>query len=152
MLKRLEELSQRYVVVEEMVQEPDLVKDPKKYKEVMREHSYLSELMSAYQEYKKLLQDIKGNQEIITEEDDPDMKEMAREELKELEAKQPEMESKLKMMLIPPDPLEEKNIIMVRGAVPGASILILIWICSRPGTLPRSPSSCCLAASFTSCF
>ena len=47
MLKRLEELSQRFVVVEEMVQEPDLVKDPKKYKEVMREHSYLTDLMAA---------------------------------------------------------------------------------------------------------
>ena len=120
MLKRLEELSQRFVVVEEMVQEPDLVKDPKKYKEVMREHSYLTDLMAAYQEYKKLLQDIKGNQEIIAEEDDPDMKEMAREELKELEVKQPEMESKLKLMLIPPDPLEEKNIIMeIRGGTGG---------------------------------
>ena len=53
MLKRLEELSQRFVVVEEMVQEPDLVKDTKKYKEVMREHSYLSDLMYAYDEYKK---------------------------------------------------------------------------------------------------
>lgn len=120
MLKRLEELSQRYVVVEEMVQEPDLVKDPKKYKEVMREHSYLSDLMSAYQEYKKLLQDIKGSQELIAEEDDPDMREMARDELRELESRQPEMESKLKMMLIPPDPLEEKSIIMeIRGGTGG---------------------------------
>ena len=78
----------------------------------MREHSHLTALMESYEEYKKVLQGIEDSKIIITEEDDQEMKEMAREELRELEEKKPQLEDKIKMLLIPPDPLEEKNIIM----------------------------------------
>ena len=120
MIKKLEELAKRYDVVNEMVQDPELVKDPKKYKEVMREHSYLTDVMTAYKEYRDVLQGIEDSQHLITEESDHDMKEMAREELKTLEGQLPELEAKIKMLLIPPDPLEEKNIIMeIRGGTGG---------------------------------
>lgn len=120
MIKKLEELAKRYDVVNEMVQDPGLVKDPKKYKEVMREHSYLTDVMTAYKEYRDVLQGIEDSQHLITEELDHDMKEMAREELKTLEGQLPELEAKIKMLLIPPDPLEEKNIIMeIRGGTGG---------------------------------
>ena len=120
MIKKLEELAKRYDVVNEMVQDPELVKDPKKYKEVMREHSYLTDVMAAYKEYCDVLQGIEDSQHLITEESDHDMKEMAREELKTLEGQLPELEAKIKMLLIPPDPLEEKNIIMeIRGGTGG---------------------------------
>ena len=112
LLKKLEEKAIRYNEVNELVQDPDLIKDQKKYKDVMREHSHLSALMEAYAEYKEVLQGIEDSKMIITEEDDQEMKEMAREELRELEEKQPQLEDKIKMLLIPPDPLEEKNIIM----------------------------------------
>ena len=112
LLKKLEEKAKRYEEVNELVQDPDLIRDQKRYKDVMREHSHLSALMEAYDEYKKVLQGIEDSKFIITEEDDQEMKEMAREELKELEEKQPQLEDKIKMLLIPPDPLEEKNIIM----------------------------------------
>ncbi|MFI3257608.1 MAG: peptide chain release factor 1 [Spirochaetales bacterium] len=120
MIKRLEQLRVRYEEVNELIQNPDLVKNPKQYKETMREHSYLTNLMEAFDEYKKILQGIEDSKYIITEESDHDMKEMAREELRELEEQQPVMEEKLKMLLIPPDPLEEKNIIMeIRGGTGG---------------------------------
>lgn len=120
MIKRLEEMSKRFEEVNLLVQDPNLVKDPKKYKDIMREHAHLSTVMEAYSEYKTVLQGIEEAKHLITEEDDHDMKEMAREELKELETKQPEMEENLKMLLIPPDPLEEKNIIMeIRGGAGG---------------------------------
>ncbi len=120
MIKRLEQLKVRYEEVNELIQDASLVKDAKKYKETMREHSYLTNLMEAFDEYKRILQGIEESKIIITEESDHDMKEMAREELRELEEQQPEMEEKLKMLLIPPDPLEEKNIIMeIRGGTGG---------------------------------
>ena len=112
LLKKLEEKAVRYEEVNELVQDPDLIRDQKKYKDVMREHSHLTALMESYEEYKKVLQGIEDSKIIITEEDDQEMKEMAREELRELEEKQPQLEDKIKMLLIPPDPLEEKNIIM----------------------------------------
>ena len=112
LLKKLEEKAVRYEEVNELVQDPDLIKDQKRYKDVMREHSHLSALMEAYKEYKDVLQGIEDSKIIITEEDDQEMKEMAREELRDLEEKKPQLEDKIKMLLIPPDPLEEKNIIM----------------------------------------
>lgn len=120
MIKKLEQMAQRFAEVNEEIQNPDLVKDPKKYKETMREHAHLSSVMEAYEEYKTVLQGIEDAKLLITEEEDHDMKEMAREELRGLEEQQPVLEDKIKMLLIPPDPLEEKNIIMeIRGGTGG---------------------------------
>ena len=86
----------------------------------MRENQYLSTLMELYDEYKKVLSGIEDAKMMITAEDDPEMKEMAREELKELEEKQPKLEEQIKLKLIPPDPLDEKNIILeIRSAAGG---------------------------------
>jgi len=113
-------MAKRFAEVNEQIQDPDLVKDPKKYKDVMREHSHLSSVMEAYEEYKTILQGIEDAKLLITEEEDHDMKEMAREELKGLEEQKPKIEEKIKFLLIPPDPLEEKNIIMeIRGGTGG---------------------------------
>ena len=118
--KKLEQMSVRFDEVSQLISDPDLIKDQKKYKELMREHSHLSTVMEAYEEYKTVLQGIEDAKTLITEEDDHDMKEMAREELKELEEKLPKIENDIKMLLIPPDPLEEKNIIMeIRGGTGG---------------------------------
>lgn len=120
LLKKLEECEERYKVVQELVLDPNLVKDQKKYKDTMRENGYLSELSELYAEYKKVLQGIQDAKEMITAEDDVEMKEMAREELKELEEKQPKLEEQIKLKLVPPDPLDEKNIILeIRSAAGG---------------------------------
>ena len=120
LLKKLEECEARYKVVQELVMDPNLVKDQKKYKDTMRENGYLSELSELYAEYKKVLQGIQDAKEMITAEDDVEMKEMAREELKELEEQQPKLEEKIKVKLVPPDPLDEKNIILeIRSAAGG---------------------------------
>ena len=142
LLKKLEELSERYKVVTEQINDPDLVKDQKKYKDTMRENQYLSDLMELYEEYKKTLSGIEDAKVMITSEDDADMKEMAREELKELEEKQPQIEEKIKLKLIPPDPLDEKNIILeIRSAAGGdeASLFVRdMWemychLCEKKG-------------------
>lgn len=120
LLKKLEQCEARFKEVSELVQSPDLVKDQKKYKDTMREHGYLSGVCELYDEYKKVLSGIEDAKVLITEEDDVDMKEMAREELKELEERQPQLEEEIKLKLIPPDPLDEKNIILeIRSAAGG---------------------------------
>lgn len=120
LLKKLEQCEARFKVVSELVQSPDLVKDAKKYKDTMREHGYLAGVCELYDEYKKVLSGIEDAKVLITEEDDVDMKEMAREELKELEERQPKLEEEIKLKLIPPDPLDEKNIILeIRSAAGG---------------------------------
>lgn len=131
LIKKLDECENRLKEVQQIVMDPDLVKDQKKYKDTMRENGYLTEVCELYAEYKKILQGIKDSTEMITMEDDVEMKEMAREELKELEEKKPQMEEQIKLKLIPPDPLDEKNIILeIRSAAGGdeASLFVRdVW-------------------------
>ena len=131
LIKKLDECEKRLKEVQQLVMDPDLVKDQKKYKDTMRENGYLTEVCELYAEYKKIIQGIKDSTEMITMEDDVEMKEMAREELKELEEKKPQMEEQIKLKLIPPDPLDEKNIILeIRSAAGGdeASLFVRdIW-------------------------
>ena len=120
LMKKLEDCAKRFSEVQQLILDPNLVKDQKKYKDTMRENGYLSELNDLYNEYKKTFNGIKEAKEMITAEDDPEMKEMAREELKELEEKQPRLEEEIKLKLVPPDPLDEKNIILeIRAAAGG---------------------------------
>lgn len=127
LLKKLEECENKYKTVQEMVLDPNLVKDQKKYKDTMRENGYLSELSELYAQYKKVLQGIKDAKEMITAEDDVEMKEMAREELKSLEEEQPKLEEEIKLKLVPPDPLDEKNIILeIRSAAGGDEATLFV--------------------------
>ena len=73
LIKKLDECEKRFKEVSELVMDPNLVKDPKKYKDTMREHGYLTELCALYDEYKKVLQGITDAKEMITAEDDPEM-------------------------------------------------------------------------------
>lgn len=120
LLKKLEDCRKRYEAVSQQILDPELVKDQKKYKDVMRENGHLSELMVLYDEYKKILKGIEDDTEMVTNEEDHDMKEMAREELKQFEERKPQVEEQIKFKLIPPDPLDEKNIIVeIRNGVGG---------------------------------
>lgn len=121
MLKeKLDALRIKFEEVKEAVANPDLVKDVKKYRDVMREYSYLSDLMTEYDNYLSIEHQIVDAKELVHGESDPELKEMARTELHELECKYEKSETALKHLLIPPDPLEEKNIIMeIRGGTGG---------------------------------
>jgi peptide chain release factor 1 len=120
LLKKLEDCKARFDIVNAQVMDPNIVKDPKQYKEVMREHGHLSGLMTLYDEYRKVLKGIDDDTEMITNEEDHDMKEMAREELRQFEERKPQLEEQIKLELIPPDPLDEKNIIVeIRNGVGG---------------------------------
>jgi len=118
--ERLASLLSRFETLDKEVQDPNLSKDQKRYREVMREHAQLSEIVAAHQECEALETSIAETQSLIQNEKDPDMKELAREELKELELKYQEAQDRLKFLLIPKDPLDEKNIIMeIRGGAGG---------------------------------
>lgn len=120
MLDRLERLKARFIEVETEIQNPNLLRDATRYKDTMREHSYLSRLMEEYSRYRETEKGIADARELVREADDAEMRDMAKEELKELEAKLEASEKELKVLLIPPDPLEEKNIIMeIRGGTGG---------------------------------
>lgn len=127
LVKKLDDLSKRFSEVEKLVSDPLLIKDQVRYKDIMRENQYLSDLMELYAEYQKVLSGIEDAKLMITAEDDAEMKEMAREELKELEERQPQLEEQIKLKLIPPDPLDEKNIILeIRSAAGGDEATLFV--------------------------
>jgi peptide chain release factor 1 len=95
-----------------MVQDPDLLKDNKKYRDVMKEYSHLGEIAEASNEFNNLSGQLEEAKNLVQNEKDPEMKELAREETKDLEALLKNAEDRLKYLLIPRDPLDEKNIIM----------------------------------------
>jgi len=118
--ERLASLLSRFETLDKEVQDPNLSKDQKRYREIMREHAQLSEVVAAHRECEALEASIAETQSLVQNEKDPEMKELAKEELKELEIKLQEAQDRLKFLLIPKDPLDEKNIIMeIRGGAGG---------------------------------
>jgi len=112
MNERLISLLNRYEELNLLIQDPSLVKDQNRYRDVMKEHSHLNEIAETNSSVEKLESQISETKQLVQEEKDQEMKEMAREELKELEAAFTAANEKLKFLLIPKDPLDEKNIIM----------------------------------------
>jgi len=112
MNERLDSLLRRYEELSEKAQDPDLAKDIKKYKEVMKEYSQLSEIAETNSEMKGFLQQLEETRTLVQNESDQAMKELAKEEMKDLEIRIKDAEDRLKFLLIPRDPLDEKDIIM----------------------------------------
>ena len=119
MLDRLETILARFNKIQEDLQNDEVIANLKKYTELSKESRQLEATTNAYLEYKMVLKTIE-EAKILLEEDDPEMVEMAKEELKEAESKIVELEEKLKILLLPKDPNDDKNVIMeIRGAAGG---------------------------------
>ena len=112
MNERLESLLERYEELSRLVQDPELVKNQNKYRDLMREYTQLGEIAGAYQEIEELSGQLEDAKALFQDEKDPEMREMVREEVHELEVRIRDGENRLKFLLIPKDPLDEKNIIM----------------------------------------
>jgi len=112
MNERLSSMLKRYGELSVLIQDPLLVKDQNRYRDVMREHSHLCEIAELHNKITEIEKQIDGAKTLIQEEKDQEMRELAREEVKELENKLAGEKEKLKLLLIPKDPLDEKNIIM----------------------------------------
>jgi len=111
-MEHLGSIRKRYEELSSLIQDPDLVKDQKKYRETMKEYSHLNEIVTIQNEIEEMKKQFEETKSIVQEEKDPEMRDLAREEAGELELKIEEAEKKLKFLLIPKDPLDEKNIIM----------------------------------------
>jgi len=102
----------RFEEVERLVADPELHKDQKRAVETMREHSRLSEILTLYASIASLRRQIEENEELVAEEEDPEMRSMAEDELGPLREKLKREEQRFTVLLIPPDPLDSKNTIM----------------------------------------
>lgn len=111
MLNKLEKIAHRYDELTELLAEPAVVSDQKRYRELAREERQLSEIVGKYREYKKALTDIDNDQILIENSTDHELKELAHEELEQLNAVRSILEEELKILLIPKDPQDDKDVI-----------------------------------------
>lgn len=119
MIDRLNAIQARYNQISEMLIDPEIVTDIKKLTSLAKEQKSLEKVVNKYNEYKLLEQEIKDAKEMMTE-SDPEIREMAEMELEEAKKKLQEVEQDIKVLLIPKDPNDEKNVIMeIRGAAGG---------------------------------
>src|SRR6056297_1168652 len=98
-LQKLEGVKMRFDEVGELITDPDVISDMKRYVKLNKEYKDLEPIISAYNEYKKLLEDIQSARELLETEDDEDMKEMAKNELEELNRKKEPIEQRIKYLL-----------------------------------------------------
>ncbi len=110
MLDKLEAIHERYVYVEEQLSDPSVISDISRYKKVNKEYKDLQEVVEMYHAYKDLLGNIDTANDMLKEDDD-EMKEMAQMELEELKTQREEMEEKIKILLIPKDPEDSKDVV-----------------------------------------
>ncbi len=112
MFSKLDQVESRYEEVNLSLQRPDVASDQKKYRALMKELSDLEKIVLLYRDYKIKSKNLKASKELLTAESDSEMKEMIREEIKELEIDVPNLEVNLKLALLPKDPNDDKNILL----------------------------------------
>ncbi len=110
LLDKLEAIQDRYHYLEEQLSDPEVVSDMKKFKKISKEYKGLQEIIEAHNIYKDLLGNIQTSEEMLAE-DDSEMQQMARMELDELLPQKEEIEEKIKVLLIPKDPEDSKDVI-----------------------------------------
>ena len=122
MAGRLEGIRRSYQALTERLADPDVINDSNLLRKVMSERSSIEETVTAFDEYCALLEEWEGAKELFNEAgDDPDMKEMAREEIKEIEPQMDALEEKIKILLLPKDPNDDRNIMLEIRAGTGGS-------------------------------
>ena len=112
MFENLEEILIKYEDINMELARPDVTSDQRRFRNLMKEQSDLTPLVEAYTAYKKANQDIKDSLEMLEEENDEEMREMLKEELSSAKDKVAELEEKIKILLLPKDPNDDKNVIV----------------------------------------
>ncbi|WP_072152363.1 peptide chain release factor 1 [Weissella viridescens] len=118
--ERLQSVVDRYDEVNEMLSDPDIISDTNRFMELSKEEGQLRETVEVFKHYQDVIQEIADDKELLNEDLDADMEELTKGELKELESEKSELEERLKILLLPKDPNDDKNIIMeIHGAAGG---------------------------------
>ena len=120
MLEQLEAIKERFNEVAQQMMQPEVVSDQTKYRKISKEYKDLEKIVDQYEIYKKLLSNIAEARDIVANEKDEDLRDMAKEELSDILPQQEVLENGIKEMLIPKDPNDSRNIILeVRGGTGG---------------------------------
>ncbi len=112
MFERLDQIEAKYEELTKALASPEVINDSAKYQKTAKAHSELTEIVDKYREYKDLKRGIQESRAIIADESDAELREYAQEELGRLEERLAKVEDELKLLLVPKDPNDEKNVIL----------------------------------------
>lgn len=112
MLEKLEGLEARYVDLEQKLSDPALLADMDTWRKYAKTHADLTEVVTTYRDYKRVCREIEDTRSLLEEERDPELRDLAEAELEELEEKKEKLEEELKILLLPRDPRDRKNVIV----------------------------------------
>ena len=120
LLDKVLSLQDKYKKLEEQLADPEVIADMKKFVQLNKDYKELQPIIAAGLEYKRLVDELAQAKDILMNEKDEDLKEMAREEVSDIEPRLPEMEQQIKLLLIPADPDDSKNaMVEIRGGTGG---------------------------------
>jgi len=127
MLERLDQLEKRYEELTQALLSPDIVNDSARYQKTAKAHSEITPVVERYREYKDLTRGIADSRAMLADEKDPDMRAYAQEELNKLEARVGSVEEELKVLLLPKDPNDEKDVILeIRAGTGGDEATLFV--------------------------
>jgi peptide chain release factor 1 len=120
LLQRLEGLDARFEEIKTLITDPSVIADQPRYVKLTKEYKHLEDLLKVANQYKKIIGDIAEAKQLLEEETDPEMKEMAKEEIEANQSQLPTLEEEIKLKLIPEDPEDSKNVVLeIRGGTGG---------------------------------
>ena len=120
LVEKLDWIQTRFEEVAQLITQSDVMSDMKRYAKLGKEYKELDVIVKAGKEYRQLIANIEEAKEILENESDPDMREMAKEELAASQERQPQLEEEIKILLVPADPQDSKNaIVEIRGGTGG---------------------------------
>lgn len=118
--EKLQAVADRYDELNELISDPDVIADTQKFMKLSKEEGSLRDTVEKYNEYKKINQQISDDEELLREKLDPEMEELTKEELSDSKEQLEKLEQELRVLLLPKDPNDDKNIIMeIHGAAGG---------------------------------
>lgn len=136
LLNKLQAIEYRFIEVSNLIVDPAIIADMQRYVKLNKEYKDLEEIVTVYKSYKNILANIDNSKELLKTESDPEMVEMAKMEIQELEESKPALEEQIKILLIPKDPEDDKNAIMeLRAGTGGDEACIFVEDCFRMYTL-----------------
>ena len=132
MFENLSSLKDKYADLEIKIADPEIINNQEQWQKLMKEHAELSPVVSKYNEYVKATEDIKGAKDIIANETDEDLRDLAKEELSDLEENLEKVIEELKILLLPKDPNDDKNVIVeIRGGAGGEEAALFAGVLFR---------------------
>ena len=123
MINKLQQLEDKYLEIETAISDPETMNDMQEWQKLTKQHSKLTGIINAYREYKSVVRQLEDNHNMLDEKIDDDFRELVKAEISELKDSKERLAQELKVLLLPKDPNDDKNIIVeIRGGAGGQNV------------------------------